>query len=188
MLATQRQNQILEILRQKSSVTTQELADALEVSAMTVHRDLSKLAEAGLLQKVHGGATCIPSTESISNASRNSVENNACRMCGKTISGRNTFILRKSNGEVLRACCGHCGLMMMLHTPDVSNAMVTDFLHGHVVGAKQAAYLLHSSLIVCCAPSVICFANQQEAINFQKGFGGSFADFETARQFLEHSM
>jgi DeoR/GlpR family transcriptional regulator of sugar metabolism len=188
MLATQRQHQILEILHQKGSATTQELAEALEVSTMTIHRDLSKLAEAGLLQKVHGGATYIPTTEPISRTFPAPVENNACTMCGKTISGRNTFILRKSNGEILRACCGHCGLMLMLHMPDISSAMVTDFLHGHVVGARQATYLLHSSLIVCCSPSVICFANQHEAINFQKGFGGSLADFETARQFLEHSM
>lgn len=188
MLATQRQNQILEILRLKGSSTTQDLAEALQVSAMTIHRDLNKLAEAGLLQKVHGGATVIVPSQSDALKTPMPVENNACNMCGKTISGRNTFLLRTSNGEMLRACCGHCGLMMLLHTPNILNAMVTDFLHGHVVGAKQAAYLLHSSLIVCCSPSVICFANHHEAINFQKGFGGSLADFETARQFLQHSM
>ncbi|GAB4496496.1 MAG: DeoR/GlpR family DNA-binding transcription regulator [Anaerolineales bacterium] len=188
MLAKQRQNQILEFLHQKGSATTQELADALGVSAMTVHRDLSKLSEAGLLQKVHGGATLVANADVGANTPLAITENHTCSMCGKIISGRNTFILRKTNGEMLRACCGHCGLMLLLHTPDVSSAMVTDFLHGHVVGVKQAAYLLHSSLVVCCSPSIICFANQQEAINFQKGFSGNLADFETARQFLEHSM
>lgn len=59
MLARQRQALILERLRVVGAVRVAELARELEVSDMTVRRDLEILHEQGLLEKVHGGATVI---------------------------------------------------------------------------------------------------------------------------------
>jgi DeoR/GlpR family transcriptional regulator of sugar metabolism len=59
MLARQRQALILERVREAGAVRVAELARALEVSDMTVRRDLEILHERGLLEKVHGGATAI---------------------------------------------------------------------------------------------------------------------------------
>ena len=59
MLARQRQNLILEELRRVGAVRVSELTAMLNVSDMTVRRDLDVLAAAGALEKIHGGATTI---------------------------------------------------------------------------------------------------------------------------------
>ncbi len=56
MLAEERRHAILERLRSDGKVVAAELSPALNVSPDTVRRDLSELAEAGLLRRVHGGA------------------------------------------------------------------------------------------------------------------------------------
>jgi DeoR/GlpR family transcriptional regulator of sugar metabolism len=57
MLAGQRQLLILEEVRRHGAVRVSELTELLEVSDMTVRRDLDVLAASGLVEKVHGGAT-----------------------------------------------------------------------------------------------------------------------------------
>jgi DeoR/GlpR family transcriptional regulator of sugar metabolism len=57
MLAAQRHKLIVEELRRQGAVRVSELTTLLAVSEMTVRRDLDTLAAAGLLEKVHGGAT-----------------------------------------------------------------------------------------------------------------------------------
>jgi DeoR/GlpR family transcriptional regulator of sugar metabolism len=57
MLARQRQERILEALRASGGVRVSDLTETLHVSYMTIRRDLDALAEQGLVEKVHGGAT-----------------------------------------------------------------------------------------------------------------------------------
>jgi DeoR/GlpR family transcriptional regulator of sugar metabolism len=57
MLAGQRQLLILEEVRRRGAVRVAELTELLDVSDMTIRRDLDVLAAAGLVDKVHGGAT-----------------------------------------------------------------------------------------------------------------------------------
>ncbi|MEU7896476.1 DeoR/GlpR family DNA-binding transcription regulator [Nonomuraea sp. NPDC049152] len=57
MLAPQRQQAILERVRRSGGVRVADLVRELGVSDMTIRRDLEALAERGLLEKVHGGAT-----------------------------------------------------------------------------------------------------------------------------------
>ena len=57
MLAPQRHKLIVEEIRRQGAVRVSELTELLSVSEMTVRRDLDVLAAAGLLEKVHGGAT-----------------------------------------------------------------------------------------------------------------------------------
>jgi DeoR/GlpR family transcriptional regulator of sugar metabolism len=59
MLAAQRQALILDEVTRLGAVRVVDLAASLRVSDMTVRRDLDILAEAGLLAKVHGGATAL---------------------------------------------------------------------------------------------------------------------------------
>lgn len=60
MLQSQRQAYILSTVRQNGAVRVSELVKELNVSDMTIRRDLEGLAERGLLEKVHGGATAVP--------------------------------------------------------------------------------------------------------------------------------
>ncbi len=56
MLAAERRQFVLSILGRDGKVSSGELSRQLGVSEDTVRRDLRELAEAGLLQRVHGGA------------------------------------------------------------------------------------------------------------------------------------
>lgn len=59
MLARQRQARILAELHRRGAVRVSELTEDLDVSDMTIRRDLDRLAAAGLVEKVHGGAVLV---------------------------------------------------------------------------------------------------------------------------------
>lgn len=59
VIASQRRSRIFEELRNRGSVRVVELAGLLDVSEMTVRRDLEVLQESGVLTKVHGGAIAV---------------------------------------------------------------------------------------------------------------------------------
>jgi DeoR/GlpR family transcriptional regulator of sugar metabolism len=56
MLAHQRQVRILAELRRTGAVRVSDLTEMLEVSDMTIRRDLENLVASGIARKVHGGA------------------------------------------------------------------------------------------------------------------------------------
>lgn len=56
MLASQRQDRILVEIRRRGAVRVADLVTDLDVSDMTVRRDIAELAERGLVRRVHGGA------------------------------------------------------------------------------------------------------------------------------------
>jgi DeoR/GlpR family transcriptional regulator of sugar metabolism len=60
VLRERRQQAILEELERSGSVTVAALSRSLEVSDMTVRRDLEELSARNLLRKVHGGAVPVP--------------------------------------------------------------------------------------------------------------------------------
>lgn len=59
MFTTERHTKILDILKEKKSVSVNELADYLEFSPATIRTDLNFLDKQGLLMRTHGGATKI---------------------------------------------------------------------------------------------------------------------------------
>ena len=56
MLADRRRSSILEMLGERSFVETSELARLLDVSELTVRRDLTELESQGVVRRVRGGA------------------------------------------------------------------------------------------------------------------------------------
>jgi DeoR/GlpR family transcriptional regulator of sugar metabolism len=65
MLARQRQERILEEVRRHGGARVADLVDLLDVSDMTIRRDIESLARRGLVERVHGGATAIGSRSGI---------------------------------------------------------------------------------------------------------------------------
>ncbi len=59
MLHVQRQQEILDRLRARKSVTVRALSEELYVSEATVRRDLTELAARGFLHRSHGGAILV---------------------------------------------------------------------------------------------------------------------------------
>jgi len=62
VLAAQRREVILALVRHSGGARVSELTKSLGVSDMTIRRDLEVLARQSLLRKVHGGATAASST------------------------------------------------------------------------------------------------------------------------------
>ena len=56
MLAEERSSKIMNIIKNKGTVRVEDLARELDVSLMTVRRDLEKLKNEGILERCHGGA------------------------------------------------------------------------------------------------------------------------------------
>ncbi len=56
MLKEERQQIIMETLRRDGKIVAADLSHSIEVSEDTIRRDLRDLADAGLIQRVHGGA------------------------------------------------------------------------------------------------------------------------------------
>ena len=174
--ATEREKLILERLKKKGNVSVQELAEALSVSTMTIHRDLNQLEEKGQIRKRHGGASLV--------LNENDQVQSPCAMCGKSTVGRKVFIIYLSKGEQRSACCAHCGLMLLTVTKGAWQSMTMDFLHGHMISANQAIYLIGCDLNVCCVPTILTFGSHEEAVRFQSGFGGKITSMDEAIQFL----
>lgn len=62
LLARQRQELILERVRQTGGARVAEVVEILGVSEMTVRRDITELVNQGLVDRVHGGAVAVSSS------------------------------------------------------------------------------------------------------------------------------
>lgn len=56
MIPAERENYIIEKLNEKGSIKVEKIANEINVSLMTIRRDLDRLQEKGLLYRSHGGA------------------------------------------------------------------------------------------------------------------------------------
>jgi len=65
MLTLERQNLILNILKDKKTVSISDLTNELDASESTIRRDLTILDKVGKLSKVHGGAIVIDENFSV---------------------------------------------------------------------------------------------------------------------------
>ncbi|PWH14650.1 MAG: hypothetical protein DDG59_12520 [Anaerolineae bacterium] len=174
-----RQKLILEKLAARDYMTIEALAQEFGVSKMTIHRDLAALQQAGFVLKQYGKVTAMPK--------RNSSWADQCQMCGQKIKEQNAFTLVSAEGNLYRLCCPHCGLMAYRQHGDSWQTLATDFLHGHVITAFQAHYLIDLELTICCSPTVLAFDSRAEALKFQKGFGGRVVDFYQAVEFINQN-
>ncbi len=179
MLPSARQGQILQWLQEKGSLSIDDLAGQLDVSVMTVHRDLDTLARNGLAVKVHGGVT-------LPDRSGKPAHHATCHLCDLPVHVRSAFTVQVESGEVFRACCPHCGffLMSQLEGRGVVSALTKDFLYGRTMDAMRAVYVLDSQVTLCCVPGVLCFASREDATRFQTGFGGNVMTPAGVREYL----
>ena len=56
MLATERKEKIMSLLKEQRTATLEELSTITDASVSTLRRDLNDLEEENLLRRVHGGA------------------------------------------------------------------------------------------------------------------------------------
>lgn len=179
MIPSERQQQIIAWLQTEKRLTIKQLVDRFNVSGMTVHRDLDRLAQEGKVIKVHGGAELVAQESGVGEGTA------VCQLCGGHVMARTAFTVMRQDGEKLCACCPHCGILLMQQIEDIGSALTPDFLHGRRVNVYQAYFVVGSEVQVCCLPSTICFATQAEAGKFQRGFGGDVMNYIEAAAHLK---
>ena len=110
-----RDREILEIARTEGKVTVEGLAAHFDVTVQTIRRDLTQLANAGRLERVHGGAVLPSGVRNIAYEERSRVNAEAkvamAQTCAAEISnGSALFINIGTSTEALaRALLGHDG-------------------------------------------------------------------------------
>jgi DeoR family glycerol-3-phosphate regulon repressor len=81
-----RQSGVLDVVRERGSVTVEELADRFGVTLQTVRRDVKLLSDAGLLARFHGGVrTPASTTENIAYRQRQQLNEEAKRRIARAV-------------------------------------------------------------------------------------------------------
>lgn len=172
-----RRAQILSWLQQEGSLSVGELEYRLEVSHMTIHRDLTKMAKQQLVQKVRGGAILAPPQNAEPGRP-------LCAMCSGKVTNRSEFVILRREDSQLHACCPHCGILLLADKENTESVLARDYLYGRMVNAYQAYYVVDSDVRLCCVPGTLCFSTKSEAEKFQRGFGGLTMTFSQALRYL----
>ncbi len=124
-----RQPEILEIARRDGRVTVEGLAEHFGVTLQTIRRDLSDLAEAGRLDRVHGGAMLPSGTSNIGYEDRRSLNLAAktaiAAACARDIPENASVFLNigTSTEAVARELLRHRNLMVVTNNMNVSNIL-----------------------------------------------------------------
>jgi DeoR family glycerol-3-phosphate regulon repressor len=132
MTLTIRQNQILERTRNAGSVAVEDLADQFTVSVQTIRRDLSELAEAGLIERVHGGAVIRTGVANFAYDARRRMNEAAklaiARACAHAIPDNCSIILNlgTTTEAVARELLGHRNITVVTNNINVANILIAN--------------------------------------------------------------
>ena len=173
---TPRQKTIMKLVSERENVSIDDIQKSLGISQATAYREIQSLTQMGLAAKIPGGI------------GRLETSSRHCFQCGAEVNSRIPFLIEQEDGKQLVACCAHCGLMALARLTDIRTTMTTDFLYGTMIHACQAWYVISSNIFLCCKPSVLSFANQDDAVRFAKGFKGEVETFSMAQRKIEALM
>lgn len=173
MLPIERQQKMLDWLTDEGTMTIAEISKRLNVSEMTVYRDIKPLIEENKLSKTSRGISLAP----IGNISLNK-----CAYCLKELNNRHPVQIITHDQRVEQLCCPHCGLLRYKDIEkNVSQIICRDFLQNTTISAKLAYFLMDTDFnLNCCQPQTLVFGSLKYAEQFQKGFGGVIFQFNQA--------
>lgn len=127
-----RQLEILELARQTGHVAVDELAGHFDVAVQTIRRDLSELADQGMLDRVHGGAVMPSGVTNIGYAERRRMGEEAkaaiARACAAEIPDNSSVIINigTTTEAVARELLGHRNLTVITNNMNVANILVAN--------------------------------------------------------------
>jgi DeoR family transcriptional regulator, copper-sensing transcriptional repressor len=170
----ERRKWILETLRQRGSLSLEEITAELGVSNMTINRDVQHLETEGSVKRIHGGIVQ-PDV---------APQETTCATCHAPISNRMQFLYTTTTGANQVYCCPHCGFARLGRLSNVIGVYATDFLYGTMIDANNATYVIGSRVSLCCEPTVLSFKDSQQAEAFCRGFGGKTYPITEAIKFL----
>ncbi|MDQ0198335.1 DeoR family transcriptional regulator [Neobacillus ginsengisoli] len=183
MLPIERRQQIVTWLNKEGSISITEISKRLNVSEMTVYRDIKPLLEESKIIKTSGGISLAP-------APVIGVSAHACTYCLKESNNRHPVQIITNDLRVEQLCCPHCGILRYKDIEkDVSQIICRDFLHNSTISAKMAYFLMDADFqLNCCQPQVLTFESIKHAEQFQKGFGGTVLRFDEAVEEIRKRM
>ena len=129
MPLSMRQTQILQVARSEGRVAVEELAARFAVTLQTIRRDLGELADAGMLDRVHGGAVLPPGTSNIGYDERRRTNAEAKVAIGAACAARipdNASLiinLGTTTEAVARALSAHRNLTVVTNNMNVANIL-----------------------------------------------------------------
>ena len=129
MSRTFRQPEILQIARRTGKVTVDGLAEHFDVTLQTIRRDLTELADAGELARVHGGAVLPSGTMNIGYEERRGLNDTAklaiARACAAAIPADASIFLNigTSTEAVARQLLAHRNIMVVTNNINVANIL-----------------------------------------------------------------
>ncbi|MCC1481164.1 DeoR/GlpR family DNA-binding transcription regulator [Roseibaca sp. Y0-43] len=132
MSQTLRHPEILEIARKDGKVTVEGLARHFDVTLQTIRRDLTELAEAGRLERVHGGAVLPSGTTNIGYEERRALKSTAkramARACAARIpNGISLFLnIGTSTEAVAQELLHHENLLVVTNNMNVANILASN--------------------------------------------------------------
>ena len=129
MAQNSRQQQILDLVRQRGFVSIEALADHFSVTPQTIRRDINQLSDRELLQRYHGGAGLPSSVENIAYQTRQVQELEGKRRIAQLVARHipndaSLFInIGTTTEEVARALLNHRGLRIITNNLHVASIL-----------------------------------------------------------------
>lgn len=127
-----RQTEILEIARLEGRVVVEDLAQRFDVTLQTIRRDLTELAEAGHLDRVHGGAVPRTGVSNIGYEARRRMNETAKtaigKACAANIPDNSSMILNlgTTTEAVARELIHHRNITVVTNNMNVANILVAN--------------------------------------------------------------
>jgi DeoR family transcriptional regulator, glycerol-3-phosphate regulon repressor len=127
-----RQTEILELARADGRVMVEDLAQRFDVTLQTIRRDLSDLADAGHLDRVHGGAMLKTGVANIGYEARRRMNEGAkvaiARACAAAIPDNCSLILNigTTTEAVARELLTHRNVTVITNNMNVANILVAN--------------------------------------------------------------
>ncbi|PPB80514.1 DeoR family transcriptional regulator [Albidovulum inexpectatum] len=124
-----RQSEILDIARAEGRVSVEDLAERFGVTLQTIRRDLTELADAGQLERVHGGAVLRSGVANIGYEQRrlmNAASKAAIgRCCAALVPDDSSLFINigTTTEAVARALLGHRNLTVVTNNINVANIL-----------------------------------------------------------------
>lgn len=127
-----RQTEILEIARSEGRVVVELLADRFGVTLQTIRRDLTDLADSGLLDRVHGGAVLRTGVSNFGYEDRRRMNDAAKaaigRACAQAIPNNSSIILNlgTTTEAVARELLKHSNITVVTNNINVANILLAN--------------------------------------------------------------
>ncbi|WP_282094971.1 DeoR/GlpR family DNA-binding transcription regulator [Epibacterium ulvae] len=132
MAGDARKSTIVEILRADGRVSVDALARQFSVTVHTIRRDLTELADAGHLERVHGGAILAKGTTNIDYVQRQQLnaegKQHIAKACAQAIPNDACVFINigTTTEAVARELLGHKGLIVVTNSLNTANILAAN--------------------------------------------------------------